>query len=295
MHVDRLRWRPLSRREPTIEGLDVEIPPGQRVLLAGASGSGKSTVLRALAGLLDPEDGDGEGLVPAPSRPGERGLLLQNPVHALVGATVARDAAFGPENAGLPRPELTERAARALEAARVDLDPERAPLDASGGQQQRIALAGALALRPDLLLLDEPTSMLDAPTAEEVRRAILAVTGRSPSVLHGELEERFGSSAYARIDAPADREQKARLAALSADQVTATELAGEPITAAITEAPAGGAIGGLKVSTESAWFAARPSGTEDVYKLYAESLRGPEHLAEVQAEARAVVAEALGG
>ncbi|WP_341855046.1 hypothetical protein [Brachybacterium sp. GPGPB12] len=107
--------------------------------------------MRALAGSLDPEDGDGEGLVPAPSRPGERGLLLQNPVHALVGATVARDAAFGPENAGLPRPELTERATRALEAARVDLDPERAPLDASGGQQQRIALAGALALRPDLL------------------------------------------------------------------------------------------------------------------------------------------------
>lgn len=189
MHVDRLRWRPLSRREPTIEGLDLEIPPGQRVLLAGASGSGKSTVLRALAGLLDPEDGDGEGLVPAPSRPGERGLLLQNPVHALVGATVARDAAFGPENAGLPRPELTERAARALEAARVDLDPERAPLDASGGQQQRIALAGALALRPDLLLLDEPTSMLDAPTAEEVRRAILAVTGRRTLVV---AEHRIG-------------------------------------------------------------------------------------------------------
>ena len=189
MHVDGLRWRPLSRREPTIEGLDLAIPPGQRVLLAGASGSGKSTVLRALAGLLDPEDGDGEGLVPAPSRPGERGLLLQNPVHALVGATVARDAAFGPENAGLPRPELTERAARALEAARVDLDPERVPLDASGGQQQRIALAGALALRPDLLLLDEPTSMLDAPTAEEVRRAILAVTGRRTLVV---AEHRIG-------------------------------------------------------------------------------------------------------
>ena len=120
MHVDGLRWRPLSRREPTIEGLDLEIPPGQRVLLAGASGSGKSTVLRALAGLLDPEDGDGEGLVPAPRRPGERGLLLQNPVHALVGATIARDAAFGPENAALPRPALHERAASALsDATRV--------------------------------------------------------------------------------------------------------------------------------------------------------------------------------
>ncbi|GAA1335348.1 phosphoglucomutase (alpha-D-glucose-1,6-bisphosphate-dependent) [Brachybacterium rhamnosum] len=122
---------------------------------------------------------------------------------------------------------------------------------------------------------------------------ILAVTGRSPSVLHGELVERFGESAYARTDAPADREQKAKLKKLSPQQVTATDLAGEPITAAITEAPAGGAIGGLKVSTESAWFAARPSGTEDIYKIYAESFRGEEHLAKVQEEAKALVDGAL--
>ena len=118
---------------------------------------------------------------------------------------------------------------------------------------------------------------------------ILAVTGRTPSQLHAELVEEFGRSSYARIDAPADREQKARLKALSADEVTADELAGEPITAAITEAPAGGAIGGLRVSTESAWFAARPSGTEDVYKIYAESFRGDEHLAQVQDAAKALV------
>ena len=104
-----------------------------------------------------------------------------------------------------------------------------------------------------------------------------------------ELVEEFGQSSYARIDAPADREQKAKLKALSADQVTATELAGEPITAAITEAPAGGAIGGLRVSTESAWFAARPSGTEDIYKIYAESFRGADHLARIQDEARTIV------
>ena len=183
VHTGGLRWRPLSRREPTIAGLDLEIPPGQRVLLAGASGSGKSTVLRALAGLLDPEDGDGEGLVPAPARPGERGLLLQNPVHALVGASIGRDAAFGPENAAIPRPALTERAARALAAARVDLDPRRAPLDTSGGQQQRIALAGALALDPGLLLLDEPTSMLDAPTAAQVRTAVLAAAEEATLVV----------------------------------------------------------------------------------------------------------------
>lgn len=118
---------------------------------------------------------------------------------------------------------------------------------------------------------------------------ILAVTGRSPSTLHQELVEEFGTSAYARMDAPADREQKAKLKALSAEQVSATELAGETITSAITEAPSGGAIGGLKVSTESAWFAARPSGTEDIYKIYAESFRGQEHLSQVQDAAKALV------
>lgn len=122
---------------------------------------------------------------------------------------------------------------------------------------------------------------------------ILAVTGRSPSTLHAELVEEFGTSAYARMDAPANREQKATLKALSADQVGATELAGEPIVSAITEAPAGGAIGGLKVSTESAWFAARPSGTEDIYKIYAESFKGEEHLGQVQDAARTLVDEAL--
>ena len=123
---------------------------------------------------------------------------------------------------------------------------------------------------------------------------ILAVTGESPSVRYRRLTERFGSPAYARIDAPATREQKAALAKLSPEQVTATELAGEPIIAALTTAPGNGApIGGLKVVTENAWFAARPSGTEDVYKIYAESFRGLEHLAQVQAEAQQVVAAAL--
>ena len=125
---------------------------------------------------------------------------------------------------------------------------------------------------------------------------ILAVTGKTPSQRYAELEAEFGASAYQRVDAPATPAQKATLAKLSPDAVTATELAGEPITAKLSHAPGNGAaIGGLKVQTEHAWFAARPSGTEDVYKLYAESLRGPEHLAAVQAEARAVVAEALGG
>lgn len=124
---------------------------------------------------------------------------------------------------------------------------------------------------------------------------ILARTGQTPSEHYAALVERHGDPAYARIDAPADREQKARLAALSAEDVDATELAGEKITAKLTEAPGNGAkLGGLKVLTESAWFAARPSGTEDVYKIYAESFRGPDHLAQVQAEAREVVSAALG-
>ncbi|WP_370239770.1 phosphoglucomutase (alpha-D-glucose-1,6-bisphosphate-dependent) [Nocardioides sp.] len=124
---------------------------------------------------------------------------------------------------------------------------------------------------------------------------IIARTGRSPSEHYADLVAAHGEPAYARVDAPATREQKAALAALSPSAVTATTLAGEEITDRLTEAPGNGAaIGGLKVTTESAWFAARPSGTEDVYKIYAESFRGPDHLAQVQEEARAVVSAALG-
>jgi phosphoglucomutase len=123
---------------------------------------------------------------------------------------------------------------------------------------------------------------------------ILAATGKTPSEHYASLTGRYGSPAYARVDAPANREEKAKLAALSPEDVTASALAGEEITAKLTEAPGNGAkVGGLKVTTENAWFAARPSGTEDVYKIYAESFKGPEHLAQVQEEAREVVSSAL--
>ncbi|MFN7111258.1 MAG: phosphoglucomutase (alpha-D-glucose-1,6-bisphosphate-dependent) [Brevundimonas sp.] len=123
---------------------------------------------------------------------------------------------------------------------------------------------------------------------------IQARTGQSASQLYTGLTEQYGAPAYARVDAPADRTQKARLAALSPADVTATSLAGQPITDILTKAPGNGeAIGGLKVVTADAWFAARPSGTEDVYKIYAESFLGADHLAQVQAEARTVVAAAL--
>ena len=124
---------------------------------------------------------------------------------------------------------------------------------------------------------------------------MLAVTGESPSQRYATLTERFGSPAYARIDVATTPEAKTKLGKLSASDVTADELAGEKITARLTEAPGNGApLGGLKVTTDGGWFAARPSGTEDVYKVYAESFHGPEHLARIQEEAQQVVAAALG-
>ena len=157
-----------------------------------------------------------------------------------------------------------------------------------GGEES----AGASFLRRDggVWSTDKDGLILDLLAAE-----ITAVTGKTPSQRYAELAEEFGAPAYARTDAPANREQKAILKQLSPEQVTATELAGEPITAKLTEAPGNHqAIGGLKVTTENAWFAARPSGTEDKYKIYAESFRGEEHLKLVQQEAQAVVSQVLG-
>jgi len=123
---------------------------------------------------------------------------------------------------------------------------------------------------------------------------ILAVTGKTPSQRYAELTEHFGSPSYARVDAAATSEQKTALGKLTGDAITATELAGEKITGTFSVAPGNGAaIGGVKVTTENAWFAARPSGTEDVYKIYAESFLGDEHLRLVQREAKAIVDAAI--
>ncbi len=157
-----------------------------------------------------------------------------------------------------------------------------------GGEES----AGASFLRRDgsVWTTDKDGIILALLAAE-----ILAVTGATPSRRYAELTEEYGAPTYARIDAPANREQKARLAKLSADEVSANELAGEQITAKLTTAPGNDApLGGLKVTTANAWFAARPSGTEDVYKIYAESFRGPEHLAEVQQAAQEVVDKVIG-
>ena len=158
-----------------------------------------------------------------------------------------------------------------------------------GGEES----AGASFLRKDgtVWTTDKDGLLLTLLSAE-----ITAVTGKDPSEHYAALTQRHGTPAYARVDAPANREEKAKLANLSPEQVTATELAGEPITAKLTKAPGNdAAIGGLKVTTENGWFAARPSGTEDVYKIYAESFLGPEHLARIQSEAREVVSAALSG
>lgn len=158
-----------------------------------------------------------------------------------------------------------------------------------GGEES----AGASFLRHDgtVWTTDKDGILLCLLAAE-----IQARTGQSASQLYAGLTDQYGAPAYARVDAPANRSEKVRLSALSPSDVTATALAGQPITDILTKAPGNGeAIGGLKVVTADAWFAARPSGTEDVYKIYAESFLGPDHLATVQAEARAVVATALAG
>ena len=156
-----------------------------------------------------------------------------------------------------------------------------------GGEES----AGASFLRRDgsVWTTDKDGIIMDLLAAE-----MLAVTGRDPSELYADLARELGAPAYERIDAPATREQKAALLELSPADIRATVLAGDPIESTLTSAPANGApIGGLKVITAQGWFAARPSGTEDVYKLYAESFRGPEHLARIQAEAQELIGAAL--
>ncbi|QNE35984.1 phosphoglucomutase (alpha-D-glucose-1,6-bisphosphate-dependent) [Leifsonia shinshuensis] len=157
-----------------------------------------------------------------------------------------------------------------------------------GGEES----AGASFLRFDgSAWTTDKDGILLALLASEIR----AVTGKSPSQLYRELTERFGDPVYQRVDAPASPEQKAALGKLDGDAIAATELAGEPITAKLSRAPGNDApLGGVKVETAKAWFAARPSGTENVYKIYAESFAGEENLREVQEEAKRIVDDALG-
>ena len=183
VEVAGLRWRPYGRRDPVLRDVDLTLTPGERVLLVGPSGSGKSTLLRALTGLLGSvEAGELTGSVSLDgtdpgARPGAVGLVLQEPGAGVVAATVGRDVAFGLENVGAPRESMPEVVAASLAAVGLgDLDPDTPTSALSGGQTQRLALAGTLALDPALVLLDEPTAMLDPGCAAEVREAVAAVS-----------------------------------------------------------------------------------------------------------------------
>jgi phosphoglucomutase len=157
-----------------------------------------------------------------------------------------------------------------------------------GGEES----AGASFLRLDGTVW---TTDKDGPIMDLLAAEITAVTGTDPGLHYAELTAQYGTSQYTRIDAPATPEQKARLAKLSPGEVSDTELAGEPITAKLTAAPGNGApIGGLKVVTESGWFAARPSGTENIYKIYAETFKDEAHLDAIVSEAQTIVSKALG-
>ncbi|MFM7142073.1 MAG: phosphoglucomutase, alpha-D-glucose phosphate-specific, partial [Alphaproteobacteria bacterium] len=139
------------------------------------------------------------------------------------------------------------------------------------------------------------TTDKDGPLLDLLAAEITAVTGRDPGEHYRDLEAEFGAPRYTRIDAPATPAEKARLEKLSPSDVTDAELAGDPIVDRLVRAPGNGApIGGLKVTTANGWFAARPSGTENVYKIYAESFRDDAHLARIVAEAREIVSRALG-
>ncbi|SKA26553.1 energy-coupling factor transport system ATP-binding protein [Marinactinospora thermotolerans DSM 45154] len=170
-------WRHSGRREWALRGVDLTIEPGERVLLLGASGAGKSTLLHAMAGLTGPEraiDGEQEGSLlvdgePAAARRGGTGLVAQDPETQLVMARAGDDVAFGPENLGVAREEIWRRVDTALREVGFPYGPQRSTAALSGGEKQRLVVAGALAMRPRLLLLDEPTANLDPEGAWVVR------------------------------------------------------------------------------------------------------------------------------
>jgi energy-coupling factor transport system ATP-binding protein len=189
--VEGFSWTPLGARRPILDGIDLRIEPGERVLLVGPSGGGKSTLLRAIAGVLTTaEDGDLAGAVTVdgdPARAGRAAMVLQDPGAGIVGATIGRDVAFGPENHGLPREEIWRRVEECLAVVSLPYPVDRSSRALSGGETQRLALAGAIAVPTGLLLLDEPTSMLDRDASHTVREAVRsAVADRTTTMIVAE-------------------------------------------------------------------------------------------------------------
>ncbi len=271
VEVRDLTWRPFGRREPVLAGVSLRIEAGSRVLLAGPSGSGKSTLLRALAGVLTTtETGDLTGSIlidGSPPAGSSVALMVQDPADALVAGRVGRDVAFGPENFGMPRGQIWARVRSALASVGFPYDENHATAALSGGEAQRLALAGVLVLTPRLVLLDEPTSMLDPTSAAVVREAIKSAVRASGATLvmveHtlsdwvDEVDRLVVLNAGGRISA--DGPVAATLAA-SADSLAAQGVwvPGVPAPCPL-EVPrtlcaptiAGGAAGGALVSAES--------------------------------------------
>lgn len=182
-------WRHASRLAWALRDVSFRIDPGERVLVLGASGAGKSTLLHGLAGVLGgDEEGESEGALlidgaPATATRGRAGLVLQDPDSQVILARVGDDAAFGCENLGVPRAEIWPRVAAALDAVGLDVPLDHPTKALSGGQKQRLALAGMLAMRPGLVLLDEPTANLDPEGVIEVRDAVERMLQRQPATL----------------------------------------------------------------------------------------------------------------
>ena len=182
-------WRHAGRKNPALSGVDLDIAPGERVLVLGPSGSGKSTLMGGLAGLLGgAEEGEAtgtltvDGVAPAEAR-GRVGLLMQDPEAQVVLARVGDDVAFGMENLGVAREEIWPRVENSLEAVGLSVPLDHSTTELSGGQKQRLALASILAMGPGLLLLDEPTANLDPSGVAEVRGAVEAVVERTGATM----------------------------------------------------------------------------------------------------------------
>ena len=197
VEVQDLTWRPFGRADPVLEGFSLRIEPGQRVLLAGPSGSGKSTLLRAIAGVLTAtESGDLAGYVRIDGCDPQGsaavvGLMVQDPADASVAGHVGRDVAFGLENESMPRENIWPRVRRALATVAFPYGVDHPVNALSGGEAQRLALTGVLVLQPGLVLLDEPSSMLDPQAATAVRQAIWAAvtaSGATVVVVEHQLE-----------------------------------------------------------------------------------------------------------
>ena len=189
VHARGWGWRHAGRKNAALSGVDLDIAPGERVLVLGPSGSGKSTLMGGLAGLLGgAEEGEAtgtltvDGVAPADAR-GRVGLLMQDPEAQVVLARVGDDVAFGMENLGVPREEIWPRVEESLSAVGLDAPLDHSTTELSGGQKQRLALASILAMGPGLLLLDEPTANLDPSGIAEVRAAVEAVVERTGATM----------------------------------------------------------------------------------------------------------------